>query len=84
MAHDPVNSPSHYRWHPVAECIEIVEHFPHLEATAIAYLWRAGEKDNKLEDLRKARWYIDRAIRLEERRRASASADLTGGGRGQG
>ena len=29
---------------------------------AIKYLWRAGLKGEQIEDLRKARWYIDREI----------------------
>jgi hypothetical protein len=29
---------------------------------AIKYLWRAGLKGEQVEDLRKARWYIDREI----------------------
>jgi hypothetical protein len=33
---------------------------------AIKYLWRAGEKGDVIEDLKKARWYVDREIqRLE-------------------
>ena len=35
---------------------------------AVKYLWRAGLKGDALEDLRKARWYVDREIaRLESR-----------------
>ena len=34
---------------------------------AIKYLWRAGDKNNELEDLKKARWYLDREIsRIEK------------------
>ncbi len=36
---------------------------------AVKYLWRAGLKssDTHLEDLRKARWYLDREIaRIEK------------------
>jgi hypothetical protein len=29
---------------------------------AVKYIWRAGLKDNSLEDLKKARWYLDREI----------------------
>jgi hypothetical protein len=29
---------------------------------AIKYIWRADEKVNAIEDLRKARWYIEREI----------------------
>ena len=33
---------------------------------AMKYLWRAGAKGAELEDLRKARWYIDREIQRVE------------------
>jgi hypothetical protein len=29
---------------------------------AVKYIWRADLKANAIEDLRKARWYIDREI----------------------
>jgi hypothetical protein len=29
---------------------------------AVKYIWRADEKNDAVEDLRKARWYIDREI----------------------
>jgi hypothetical protein len=29
---------------------------------AIKYIWRAGLKGDAIEDLRKARWYLDREI----------------------
>lgn len=43
-----------------------VQHHDFLTGNAIKYLWRAGHKGDKLEDLKKARWYIDRAIQKEE------------------
>jgi hypothetical protein len=30
----------------------------------VAYVSRAGKKDDELADLKKARWYLDRAISL--------------------
>lgn len=85
MKEDMVNHPPHYTSHESGvECIEITEHMPFCEGTALKYLWRAGEKGDRLEDLRKARWYVDRAISLEERRRANATANLTGERDGQG
>lgn len=64
QAHDPVNSPSHYRSHPSGiECIQVTEHMGFCLGNAIKYIWRAGLKSNsEVEDLRKARWYIDREI----------------------
>lgn len=65
---DKVNHPKHYNTHPSGvECILIVEHFNFCLGNAIKYIWRANEKGNQLEDLKKARWYIDREItRLEK------------------
>ena len=60
---DPVNHPKHYTEHPSGvECIEITEHMTFCVGNAIKYLWRAGLKGEQVEDLRKARWYIDREI----------------------
>jgi hypothetical protein len=64
---DSVSKPEHYRRHPSGiECIQITEHMNFCRGNAIKYIWRAGHKGSELEDLRKARWYIDREIsRLE-------------------
>lgn len=64
-AHDPVSHPSYYTSHPSGvECITIAEHMTFCIGNAIKYLWRAGLKDGQpsLQDLQKARWYIDREI----------------------
>jgi len=61
---DPVNQPAHYTAHPSGvECITITEHFGFCVGNAIKYLWRADLKGDALEDLRKARWYIEREIK---------------------
>jgi hypothetical protein len=60
---DPVNHPKHYTSHPSGvECIQITEHMGFNLGNAIKYIWRADEKVNAIEDLRKARWYIEREI----------------------
>ena len=60
---DPVNHPKHYTTHPSGvECIEVTEHMNFCVGNAIKYLWRSGLKGEQIEDLRKARWYIDREI----------------------
>lgn len=66
---DMVNRPPHYTQHPSGvECIEITEHMGFCLGNAVKYLWRADLKNNAVEDLKKARWYIDREIqRLEKR-----------------
>jgi hypothetical protein len=59
---DAIN-PSHYKGHlSGVECIQITEHMNFCLGNAIKYIWRAGLKNNPIEDLRKARWYIDREI----------------------
>ena len=40
----------------------VTEHMNFCVGNAIKYLWRAGLKGEQVEDLRKARWYIDREI----------------------
>lgn len=62
MSHDPVNHPTHYTSHPSGvECITITEHMGFCVGNAIKYLWRADLKGG-IEDLEKARWYIEREI----------------------
>lgn len=63
-SHDAVNHPSHYTEHPSGvECIQITEHMNFCLGNAVKYIWRAGLKnDNAIEDLKKARWYVDREL----------------------
>lgn len=65
---DNVNHPSHYTSHPSGiECIQITEHMDFCIGNAIKYLWRAGGKNDEVEDLKKAIWYIQRKIDLIEK-----------------
>ena len=65
--HDPVNHPKHYTGHPSGvECIQITEHMNFCLGNVMKYIWRAGEKGDALEDLRKARFYLDREIKRRE------------------
>jgi hypothetical protein len=65
--HGPVNHPKHYTGHPSGvECIQIAEHFGYCLGNVIKYIWRAGQKGDALEDLRKARFYLDREIKRRE------------------
>lgn len=70
---DDINKPSHYTGHGV-------EHVDALEAASVnwpwsiaphlthsfGYLFRCGAKDDPLKDLKKMRWWIDRAIKKLE------------------
>ena len=70
--HDAVAHPSHYTSHPSGiECIEITKHHNFCVGNVIKYCWRAGLKGSEgaseLQDLKKARQYLDFEIaRLEK------------------
>jgi hypothetical protein len=52
------------------ECIDVVEHMTFNVGNAVKYCWRSGHKGALIEDLKKARWYLDREIsRLEKAQR---------------
>jgi hypothetical protein len=60
-----VNHPPHYTSHPSGvECIQITEHMSFCLGNALKYIWRAGLKLDTIEDLKKARFYLDREIAL--------------------
>jgi hypothetical protein len=62
-AEDVIN-PSHYRKHPSGiECIEVTRHMNFNVGNAIKYLWRYMDKDDPIDNLKKAQWYIDDEIR---------------------
>lgn len=64
---DPVNAPAHYRSSASGiECIEVTEHMGFCLGNVVKYVWRADEKGNALEDLRKAAWYLQREIARRE------------------
>lgn len=63
-ATDPVNHPKHYTSHPSGvECITVTEWMSFNLGNAVKYIWRAGMKGYQIEDLQKARWYIDRELK---------------------
>ncbi len=63
---DAVHHPTHYTDHPSGvECIAIAEHMGFNLGNVVKYVWR-HEGKNGLEDLRKARWYLDREIARRE------------------
>lgn len=60
---DAVNHPDHYNKHPSGvECIDVVEHMTFNLGNAVKYIWRADHKDNAMQDLEKAKFYITREI----------------------
>lgn len=67
-----INNPSHYGGKEnVYEVIKICEHYK-LDEDAylfnvIKYILRAGRKDNYIQDLKKASWYLERKIKNLEK-----------------
>lgn len=72
--HDFVNHPKHYCDHPSGiECIDAIEagmseemFEGYLKGCCNKYLWRYKTKGGS-ESLRKAQWYLDRLIKLNEK-----------------
>ena len=67
IAKEMVNHPLHYGGaENVYEVIKIIEHYDlgfHLGNT-IKYVLRAGKKkDNLIQELKKAKWYLERKIK---------------------
>jgi hypothetical protein len=65
---DPVNHPPHYTDHPSGvECIQITEHMGFNLGNVVKYVWRCDLKHDDIEDLKKARFYLDREIEKREK-----------------
>lgn len=71
---DTVNHPDHYK-NGKYECIEVMVEIFGVEATqifcqlnAFKYLWRCDHKKKKVEDIKKAHWYLSEYLKLESER----------------
>lgn len=75
-----VNHPDHYTWLKEVAGIEVIDITRHMDfdlGSALKYILRAGRKhevgmddnDKRIEDLKKARWYLDDEIGRLERER---------------
>jgi hypothetical protein len=62
-ASDPVNHPAHYKVGGI-ETIDFIEakKLNYNLGNVVKYVTRADHKNNRLQDLEKARWYLDREI----------------------
>lgn len=71
MAQETVNHPPHYNAYQGIEIIDLVEQMNFNRGNAVKYISRAGLKnpETEVEDLKKARWYIDREIQRIEKER---------------
>ena len=65
---DPINKPPHYTATAI-EPIEVIEAWKlgFCLGNVLKYVARAELKGAALEDLKKARWYLDREIKKRER-----------------
>lgn len=66
---DPIEKPSHYNEGRKYETIDVIEDWNlgyHL-SNALKYLSRYNRKGDGIQDLKKAVWYIQRKIKLEEK-----------------
>ena len=61
---DMVNHPPHYTAGGI-ETIDYIEakEFNYHLGNAVKYIWRADEKWDAIEDLKKAKWYIERELK---------------------
>ena len=73
---DPVNRPSHYTAGGI-ECLDAIaasmtptEYAGFLKGQILKYVWRYRLKGKPAEDLKKARFYLDRLIEITEKESA--------------
>lgn len=70
MKNKAVNHPKHYGGDTVYEAIKVIEAWElgFCLGNTVKYISRAGKKDKskKIEDLKKAAWYLEREIKKEE------------------
>ena len=68
--YDVVTKPKHYTQDNCIECIDAIRAAlgsgfkEYLQGNILKYIWRHKYK-NGVEDLKKARWYLDRLIEAE-------------------
>lgn len=70
MKSDNINHPDHYCYGGI-ETIEYIkaklspeEYRGYMKGSVIKYLSRAGHKDDVIQDLKKAQWYLNRLIQV--------------------
>ena len=70
---DPVNYPAHYNKGGIG-CIDAIkacqgEGFKYyLQGSAMKYLWRYEHKEKPIQDLEKAKWFINKLIEITQER----------------
>ena len=75
MTNDSINHPQHYKVGGI-ETIDFIEakklghHLGNVVKYVTRYGHKKGKRKNPLEDLEKARWYLDRFIDLERAKKS--------------
>ena len=66
-SNESVDHPDHYQGQGI-EVIDIIDSFEldFYRGNIIKYILRADKKQNEIEDLKKAKWYIDKLIQKME------------------
>lgn len=60
---DQINRPKHYTSDDCGvEAIELTSLLPCCISNALKYVWRCGKKDEDLQELKKAEWYLEYSI----------------------
>jgi len=68
---DPVNFPKHYNKGDIG-CIDAIESCQgegfkyYLQGSILKYMWRYQHKHNPIQDLEKAKWFINKLIETEK------------------
>ena len=69
-----INHPARYGGDSIYECIKVLENWlpkeqykGFLRGNALKYLCRVGKKDNDVQELKKAKWYLEKLIECEEK-----------------
>lgn len=73
---DMINHPPHYNKPGKIECIKCIEAivdgysgtYAYLVGQVVKYLYRANNKGYFTQDLKKAKWYMDRLVKLSVKR----------------
>lgn len=75
MNNDAVNHPSHYTFGNI-ECIDAIEASMkpdefrgYLKGCILKYMWRYENKEEPLQDLKKARWYLNKLVSTIENKK---------------
>ncbi len=69
---EKINHPAHYGGDTTYEAIKVIEAWElgFCLGNTVKYISRAGKKGGRLEDLRKAAWYLQREIEAEAKKQS--------------